>query len=240
MFAASGITEKTESHYFYKLLKLRKKKVRYQHHHDFLRNCQRNNVIPDGLQISKTANIGIVSPDFEEKWSKILNNASGGMRDLISEEVSLVLGTCDKDIVALETQITNDFGLDILNKFNAKAREICAKLEQSLIGRRLNKFDKLASAHMENSHMDDSDFSDAEEQQPIEGQVGSFIKSIRRQFDRTQQALVIVEDLGAEESLSGIYSLPVDSPMILMDASEENIIEDGNEQSSRELGSSKK
>ena len=66
MFAASGITEKTESHYFYKLLKLRKRFVRYQHHHDFIRTCQRNNVIPDGLRIRKTANMGIVSSDFEE------------------------------------------------------------------------------------------------------------------------------------------------------------------------------
>ena len=44
----------------------------YIHHHDFIQSCQRNNVFPDGLQLRKTANIGIVSPDFEEKWSKFL------------------------------------------------------------------------------------------------------------------------------------------------------------------------
>ena len=71
MFAALVITEKTESHYFYKLLKLRKKEVCYQHDHDFLQACQRDNVIPDGLHLRKTANIGTFSPDFAKKWSYI-------------------------------------------------------------------------------------------------------------------------------------------------------------------------
>ena len=238
MFAASGVTEKTESHYFYKLLKLRKKIVRYQHHHDFIQSCQRNNVFPDGLQLRKTANIGIVSPDFEDKWSKILKNASGGLRDLISEEVSLALDSFEKDVVELETEIATGFGVEILDKFNAKVREICAKLEQSLIGRRLTKFDKLASSTMETLYLDDTVYSDTAEQQAIDGQVGSFIDNIGRHVDRAQQfSPVIVEDLGAEESLSDINPLPGDSPMILMEVLEENISGDGNDQWSRGLDS---
>ena len=57
MFSASGITEKLESHYFYKLLKLRKKELRYKHHHDFLTACRRDDVIPTGLKLHKTPNI---------------------------------------------------------------------------------------------------------------------------------------------------------------------------------------
>ena len=87
MFAASGITEKLESHYFYKLLKLRKKEVRYKHHHDFLTACRRDNVIPTGLRLHKTPNIGTFSPAFEEKWSHILHTASGELRDLIGESL---------------------------------------------------------------------------------------------------------------------------------------------------------
>ena len=45
--------EQLESHYFYKLLKLRKKEVRYEHHHDFLA-VYRKDVIPDGLKIQNT------------------------------------------------------------------------------------------------------------------------------------------------------------------------------------------
>ena len=69
MFAASGITEKTESHYFYKLLKLWEKKVRYEHHHDFLQSCQRNNVILNGLQICKT--ILVVCKDYESAFDAV-------------------------------------------------------------------------------------------------------------------------------------------------------------------------
>ena len=47
------MADKSESHYFYKLLKLNTKKVRYQHHHEFLRRCQDQDIIPDGLRLYK-------------------------------------------------------------------------------------------------------------------------------------------------------------------------------------------
>ena len=135
---------------------------------------------------------------------------------MISEEVSLALDSFEKEVVELETESTTGFGVEILDKFNAKVREICAKLEQSLIGRRLTKFDKLASSNMETLYLDDTVCSDTAEQQAIDGQVGSFIENIMRHVDRAHQfSPVIVEDLGAEESLSGINPLPGDSPMIL-------------------------
>lgn len=172
--------------------------------------------------------------------NKILNNASRGMRDLISKEALLALDNFEKGVVELEADIANVFGVDILDKFNANVREICAQLEQSLLGQRLKKFDKLVSSHMENFFLDDTVCSDVEEQQPIEGQVGSFIDNIWRQDERAQQfSPVIVEDIGADESVSGINPLPVYSPMLLMDVLEENISGDGNEQWSRGIGSSK-
>ena len=69
---------------------------------------------------------------------------------------------------------------------------------------------------METLYLDDTVCSDTAEQQAIDGQVGSFIENIGRHVDRAHQfSPVIVEDLGAEESLSGINPLPGDSPMIL-------------------------
>lgn len=155
------------------------------------------------MQIRKTANIGFVSPDFGDKWSATLKNASGGLRHLISEEVLLALDSFEKDVVVLETEVATGFGVEILDKFNAKVREICAKLEQSLIGQRLTKFDKLASSDMETLYLEDTVCSDTAEQQAIDGQVGSFTENIWQHVDRAQQfSPVIVEDLGAEESLT--------------------------------------
>lgn len=51
------------------------------------------------------------------------------MRDLISGEVLFVFGNFEKDIVELEMGIVNDFGVDILDKFNVKVCEICVELE---------------------------------------------------------------------------------------------------------------
>ena len=79
---------------------------------------------------------------------------------MISEEVSLALDSFEKDVVELETEIATGFGVEILDKFKAKVREIFAKLEQSLIGRRLTKFDKLTSSNMETLFLDDTVCSD--------------------------------------------------------------------------------
>ena len=136
MFAASGITEKLESHYFYKLLKLRKKEVRYKQHHDFLTAYRKDDVIPDGLKLHKTPNIGTFSLAFEEKWSHILHTASGDLRDL--REFSSALGVDIRDIRELESRITYGFGCSILDKFSDKVQEICDTLQFSLYTRRRN------------------------------------------------------------------------------------------------------
>ena len=57
---------------FFKLLKLQQKKVRLEHHVEFLRSCGHNNVIPDGLQLRKSVNFGDVSGDFKQQWEQVL------------------------------------------------------------------------------------------------------------------------------------------------------------------------
>ena len=201
----------------------------FPHHHDFLQTCQRNNFIPDGLQIRKTANIGIYTTDFEEKWSHILNSASEELRDLIIEEFSHAQDIVKREILELETRIANDFGANVMDKFSEKAQEICGKLEDSLAGRRQNKFNKISPSYTGDPNMEVTSFLDREEDQPTESQVGDFIATIRKEVERAQQDIpVIVEDLGAEEDLTGVNSLPIDSPLLLIDLSEQNNNEDMN------------
>ena len=198
--------------------------MRYQHHHDFLQTCRENNVIPEGLQVRKTASIGIYSTAFGEKWSQILNSASREIRDLISEEFSFAVDTVKRDIMEQEARIANGFGVSVLDKFNDKAREICGKLEHSLAGRRRSKFNKLDSSLIDNIYTTEAASFDTDEHPPTGSQVGSFITTIRREVDRAQYNMalhVTVEDLGVEENPSGINPLPVDSSLILVDLSEE-------------------
>ena len=217
MFAASGITEKLESHYLYKLVKLRKSEVRYKHHHDFLTACRRDDVIPDGLKLRKTSNNGTFFPAFEEKWSHILHTASGELRDLIGEEFSSALGVVIRDITELESRITYGFGCSILDKFNDKVQEICDTLQFSLYTRRRTKFNKLALSHGDDTSLGDMVSVDAEKHQPTESQVRGFVSDIRRDVDRVKQPVsVFVEDVGVEENPCDLHPLPVDSPALML------------------------
>ena len=78
--------------------------------------------------------------------------------------------------------------------------------------------------------MGDAAFVDAEEHQPTESQVGSFVSAIRREVDRVIQPVsVFVEDLGPEENPCGINHLPVDLPVIIMELLKESNTEGINE-----------
>lgn len=102
--------DQSESHDFFKLLNLHKKKMRYLHHHGFLRSCQENNVVPQGLQVRKTANIVKCSEDFERKWNEVLLNASKEMRELVFSEVDITIELITREMLALESSIANRWG----------------------------------------------------------------------------------------------------------------------------------
>ena len=91
MHTASKHDEKSLSQSFFKLLRLQKKKVRYQHHLSSSQTCQRENIIPEGLKLHKTANISGFSGNFGHKWNQILTGASMDMRDLVKEEYATAL-----------------------------------------------------------------------------------------------------------------------------------------------------
>ena len=210
----------------------------YKHHHDFLTACRRDDVIPDGLKLHKTPNIGTFFPAFEEKWSHILHTASGELRDLIGEEFSSALGVVIRDITELESRIIYGFGCSILDKFIDKVQEICDTLQFSLYTRRRNKFSKLALAHGDDASLGDMVSVDAKKHQPRESQVGRFVSDIRQDVNRVKKPVsVFVEDVGAEENPCDLHPLPVDSPDLMLELSKEGNIGVLNEHLSNDVAS---
>lgn len=84
------MAEETRTRYFYKLLKLHTKKVRYEHHCEFLADCKTRDMVPERLQLHKTANVDSFSDEFEYKWKNVLYGASKEMPDLVYQECQLV------------------------------------------------------------------------------------------------------------------------------------------------------
>ena len=143
MHTASEWEEKALSQCFFKLLRLQKKKVRYQHHLSLLQTCQRQNIIPEGLKLHKTANISDLSGNFGHKWNQILTGASLDMRDLVKEEYATALLSVEQAIMEQPQTIRKDFGMSVLNNFCQKSQEFCKQLENSLASKRSGKLRRL-------------------------------------------------------------------------------------------------
>ena len=137
------MADETKTRYFYGLLKLHTKKVRYEHHMEFLENCQAKDVIPHGLMLHKTANLDHCSDEFQNNWINILNRASGELRDLVLGECRLANETTIRNILDMEKCLVRDYGLQVRDRSNEKIMDICGKLKESLTIRRRTKLDKL-------------------------------------------------------------------------------------------------
>lgn len=153
------MAENTTTRYFYKLLKLHTKKVRYEHHNEFLADCVARDVVPEGLRLHKTANLESFSDEFENNWMNILNGASRQMRDLVLTESRVAVQNITKHILDLEECIVKDYGIPVRDHFIQKILAICGKLKVSLSQRRRTKLDKLCIIYQsqnEDEHVSDT------------------------------------------------------------------------------------
>ena len=223
------MAEETKTRYFYKLLKLYTKKVRYEHHCEFLADCKTRDIVPEGLQLHKTANVDSFSDEFEYKWKNVLDGASKDMRDLVYQECQIAIETITQQILDLEERVVEDYGMQVRDESNHKIMEICGKLKESLSRRRRTKIDKLCISNHSRSEDKievETLATGAETLAPSSSQIDQLIADIRVEVDN-QRKRVHIEDLGPEQNLYGVNALPVDSPLLLMNvaSTEGNVYE---------------
>lgn len=216
------MTKETRPRFFYKLLKLNTKKVRYEHHCDFLAYCKTRDAIPEGLQLHKTANVDSFSDKFDNKWKNVLDGASKEMRDLVYQECQLAIGTITKQIEDLESSVANFYGLQVRDESINKIMDICAKLKASLTKRRRTKMDKLClSNHSQIEDLIAAEMSATETTArsialtPTNSQIAQFITDIQVEVDN-QITSVGIEDLGPEEIFHGANPLSEDESQSLL------------------------
>lgn len=216
------MTKETRPRFFYKLLKLNTKKVRYEHHCDFLAYCKTRDAIPEGLQLHKMANVDSFSDKFDNKWKNVLDGASKEMRDLVYQECQLAIGTITKQIEDLESSVANFYGLQVRDESINKIMDICAKLKASLTKRRRTKMDKLClSNHSQIEDLIAAEMSATETTArsialtPTNLQIAQFITDIQVEVDN-QITSVGIEDLGPEEIFHGANPLSEDESQSLL------------------------
>ena len=176
-------------------------------------------MVPEGLQLHKTANVDSFSDEFEYKWKNVLDGASKEMRDLVYQECQIAIETITQQILDLEESVVEDYGIQVRDESNHKIMEICGKLKESLSRRRRTKIDKLCISNHSRSEDKievETLATGAETLAPSSSQIDQFIADISVEVDN-QRKHVHIEDLGPEENLYGVNALPVDSPLLLMD-----------------------
>ena len=102
--------EKSESYYFFKLLNFYMKRNRYEHHNLFLRNCEEQRVVANGLKFKKHANIESVTEEFDRRWNSILSEASYRIQELLVKETHEVRDRITEEIFNVEEIITAKYG----------------------------------------------------------------------------------------------------------------------------------
>ncbi|KAL9958229.1 hypothetical protein ACROYT_G035215, partial [Oculina patagonica] len=231
--------ERTESYYFFKLLNLCKRRLNYEHHNRYLNACREEEVVAKGLRLKKKANIEVLTENFEEDWGSILADASMKLQDLLERETNNVERHVSGEILETKRLIMERFGEQTLGTMVRKISDICEKMNDSLLERRRKKLIDLRTetgvAEMGES-LNVGDVRENENGARYEEQTGSgpsreqieeFISDIRHEVRRgvvpgDVVRSVEIEDLTQEENLAGVNPLPVDCPILLVDAREIN------------------
>ena len=84
--------------FFQQLRKLKEKALRYTFHRDNYNFFSLSRLIPIGLQICLTPQIGKLAPHLQKKWNQILFNTSIQLVKVLSEQCEFTLQAAHQDI----------------------------------------------------------------------------------------------------------------------------------------------
>ena len=100
-----ALTNMNNPNCFFQLRKLQEKALRYTFHQDNYNFFSVSRLIPTGLQISHTPQIGKLSPNLQKKWNQILYSASIQLIKVLSEQCEITLQAVHQDIANLDSKL---------------------------------------------------------------------------------------------------------------------------------------
>ena len=93
---------------FFQLRKLREKALRYSFHQENYNFFTVSRLIPTGLQICHSPQIGELSPQLRKKWNQILYSASIQLIQVLSEQCAITLQNVHQDINNLDSKLRSN------------------------------------------------------------------------------------------------------------------------------------
>ena len=93
---------------FFQLRKLREKALRYSFHQENYNFFAVSRLIPAGLQICHSPQIGELSPQLRKKWNQILYSASIQLIQVLSEQCAITLQNVHQDINNLDSKLRSN------------------------------------------------------------------------------------------------------------------------------------
>ena len=131
--------------FFQQLRKLKEKALRYTFHRDNYNFFSLSRLIPIGLQICLTPQIGKLAPHLQKKWNQILFNTSIQLVKVLSEQCEFTLQAVHQDISNLDFNLHSSCSESQYRDFSDEIETGLSKLESVLINRRNNKIGGLVA-----------------------------------------------------------------------------------------------
>ena len=134
-----------ELQYFRKLLSAEKKRINIQCRIDFLSQCKISHIIPYGLQISKSPQLGLVSDEFRVSWNDNLCKSSVGLLELCIRESRVQLRQSEHFIENITNEIIEATSLSRFLNIRHDVERVSAKHRTTIESRhreKLKKFQK--------------------------------------------------------------------------------------------------
>ena len=130
--------ERSESYYFFTLLNLYKKRLKYDHHKCFLRTCGEKNIVAKGLRLKKNANIS----SARRVCYKLGDCFDfGSPTRTFERETKLTVQRLTADIVNIKTSIVERYGPQRAGELKNKVIEVSEHFKDHLQHRWSKKLD---------------------------------------------------------------------------------------------------
>ena len=182
--------ERSDSYWFFTLLNLYKKRLKYEHHRCFLQICEEKQLIATGLRLRKNANIASVRALFVTDWQHILAEASHRLQRLLEQETELIVKKNMKEIRKVESSISHEYGPWRSQVLIRKVQEVSGRFEGNLMQRRSRKLDAISVVNDAATVIEDEQF-EGDGDNGLELRIHNFVSDIRRTVDVGLTAWII-------------------------------------------------
>ena len=138
--------------FFQQLRKSREKALRYTYHQLNYNLFYLSRLIPTGLHLSFTPQLGTLSPHLQKRWNQILHSASIQLINILSQQCHITLQTVHQDVAHLDSKLRSSCSESLYVDLCGEINSGLSNLESVLFDRRNKKIGGLQAKQQRRRH----------------------------------------------------------------------------------------